>query len=104
MSKRISKLISPERIQKFFRYSWIFIMLAAAGIIGIYVITDFPPRNTTFTVAICLLAVFGLTLGINGIISTLPEEELPEKCGKLFLKWLLTTAIIGILCIIAISF
>ncbi|MFX1485682.1 MAG: hypothetical protein ACFFBS_00995 [Promethearchaeota archaeon] len=102
MSGKISKVISPKRIQKFFRYSWIFIVFAAAGIIGVYVITDFPSRNTTFTVAICLLAVFGLTLGMNGIISTLPEEELPEKCGKLFLQWLLTTAIIGIFCIIAI--
>ncbi|MFX0097082.1 MAG: hypothetical protein ACFE7E_04920 [Candidatus Hodarchaeota archaeon] len=104
MSKRIGKLISPERIQTFFRYIWIVIVIGAAGIVGLYVIADFPSRATTLTVALCLFGEFGLTVGINGIISALPEQELPEQCGKLFLKWLYTTAIIGILCIIAIAF
>jgi len=104
MLKRIGKLISPEKIQIFFRYSWIVIVIAAAGIVGLYVIADFPSRSTTLTVALFLVGEFGLTVGINGIISALPEEELPEKCGNLFLKWLYTTAIIGILFIIAIVF
>lgn len=104
MLKRIGKLISPEKIQTFFRYIWIVIVIAAAGIVGLYVIADFPSKATTLTIALCLFGEFGLTVGINGIISALPEEELPEKCGSLFLKWLYTTAIIGIVFLIAVVF